>query len=192
MLFITRSSCSTDFDSSPRHRPLTPAQLSNLHDDMAFFNPAPPLPPAKSQTSQRQNENDLDDFLSSDLELSFASTMSLNSPSASRAPSPMAMDISPALPQKSQTHLVPPQPRHFGREMLNAPASIKSTGSTSSHRGRQRAALPAQWMMPGNPPSKGESSLSQGIFDVVCSLHQFYCVKLTIMVARVTHSSVSR
>lgn len=172
MLF---TSSSTDSDSSPRHRPLTSAQVLSLNDDMAFFNPTPSSLHAPSRKSQRNEvQNDIDEFLSSDLELSFASTMSLNSPSASRAPSPIAMDISPALPQKSQAHLAPPAPRLFGRDLLNArpsPASTKSVGTSSSTRGRQRAALPAQWMASGNPPTEDE--LSAGSFNVVCYLGPF-------------------
>ena len=155
---------STDSDSSPRHRVLTSAQLSTLHDDMAFFNPASSSPPARSHMTQADRPlNDIDDFLSSDLELSFASTMSLNSPSASRAPSPIAMDISPILPHKPQTHLAPPAPRLFGRDLLNSEsssASTSSTGNKSSSRGRQRAALPAQWI------SSTKDEPSQG-FNVV-------------------------
>ncbi|KAF8579458.1 hypothetical protein K439DRAFT_1620502 [Ramaria rubella] len=135
---------------------------------MTFFNPAPsspPAPPRKKQISRPKN--DIDDFLSSDLELSFASTMSLNSPPRSQAPSPIAMDISPALPapqlQKSH-HLAPPAPRLFGRNLLNDSSpgtSNKSTDAKStSSRGRQRAALPLQWMMNAKSSTNDESSPS--------------------------------
>ncbi|KAF8479953.1 hypothetical protein JB92DRAFT_1769698 [Gautieria morchelliformis] len=139
---------------------------------MAFFNPAsspspPPTPPQKIQISQPTN--DIDDFLSSDLELSFASTMSLNSPSPSRAPSPISMDISPAVPPKSHTHLAPPVPRLFGRDLLNedggvSSASTKSNGTTSSNRGRQRATLPAKRIASGDSSIMDEPS--RGIFYV--------------------------
>ena len=118
-------------------------------------------------------QNDLDDFLSSDLEASFASTMSLNSPPPSPPAnaritsgttllpsehqcSPMAMDISPAPSRtifddfkgKIQTR---PRSRTFGRELGNfgTPSANDSLmGSTKSRSGKRLrcSALPSEWM----------------------------------------------
>lgn len=137
-----------------------------------FLNP-PPAPSRRPSQRLNRPHNELDDFLSSDLELSFASTMSLNSPPPSppttaRATSgftlgpsehncsPMAMDISPAPPRsifddvkgKIQTR---PRSRTFGRELSNVAtpfANDSQVGSTKSGSGKrlQRAALPSEWM----------------------------------------------
>ena len=105
-----------------------------------FLNP-PPAPTRRPSQRLLRPQNDLDDFLSSDLEASFASTMSLNSPPPSPPAnaritsgttllpsehqcSPMAMDISPAPSRtifddfkgKIQTR---PRSRTFGRELGN-------------------------------------------------------------------------
>lgn len=113
------------------------------------FHSAPSPPALIRKTKQSRMNNELDEFLSSDLELSFASTMSLNSPAPSRAPSPMAMDISPAPPQQSQGFLAPPS-RHFGRDLLNSDSisSMRSSGTKSKSKGLQRSALPTQWISP--------------------------------------------
>lgn len=86
----------------------------NLTNEMAFFAPSittsnqflnPPSAPVRKR-SQRflSSRDDVDDFLSSDLELSFASTVSLHSPPRDATPlapdSDYAMDISPAPPPK--------------------------------------------------------------------------------------------
>lgn len=112
-----------------------------------FHTASPPALIRKSKQSRMNNE--IDDFLSSDLELSFASTMSLNSPAPSRAPSPMAMDISPAPIQQSQGFLAPPS-RHFGRNLLNSESisSMRSAQSKSKSKGLQRSALPTEWISP--------------------------------------------
>ncbi|KZT26465.1 hypothetical protein NEOLEDRAFT_1062774 [Neolentinus lepideus HHB14362 ss-1] len=150
---------------------------------MAFFNPpatttqylaASPLPSHKFSQRLQRPQDDLDDFLSSDLELSFASTMSINSPveqhkSLAIVESPVPMDISPA-PAR------PPSPRDligkplirslafnndcrlFGRdrsntgsELLSVPRVAKSE-STGSSRRMQRPALPSEWLFQGAGP----------------------------------------
>ncbi|KAF8522085.1 hypothetical protein BU17DRAFT_75192 [Hysterangium stoloniferum] len=115
------------------------------------------VPESSTGYATSRLQNDLDDFLSSDLELSFASTMSLNSPVGSPALSPMAMDISPAPAQQSQEHsghLAPP--RLFGRDLINSDqspqGSIGYTDTKSKNKARQRAALPMQWMMKSLQP----------------------------------------
>ena len=137
-----------------------------------FLNP-PPAPTRRPSQRLLRPQNDLDDFLSSDLEASFASTMSLNSPPPSPPAnaritsgttllpsehqcSPMAMDISPAPSRtifddfkgKIQTR---PRSRTFGRELGNfgTPSANDSLmGSTKSGSGKrlQRSALPSEWM----------------------------------------------
>ena len=131
----------------------------------------PPCAPKRVQ-SQRPRD-DVDDFLSSDFEVSFASTMSLNSPPASPrrqpasnaspnafASSPMPMDISPAPQHHGNVLQIPSigRPRAFtvrtfGRDLVNQPSSpclstsYKSEGTNrSSGKRLQRAALPFEWM----------------------------------------------
>ncbi|KAI5122982.1 hypothetical protein M0805_006860 [Coniferiporia weirii] len=127
----------------------------------------PPAPSRKPSQRLQRPHNDLDDFLSSDLELSFASTMSLNSPPPSpprnvfspKFPvfdsqfSPMAMDISPAPVSKASKGSRPRAftvARTFGRELsnhespptnLDCPSSVKGSG-----KGLQRSPLPAEWL----------------------------------------------
>jgi M-phase inducer tyrosine phosphatase len=114
--------------------------------------------------------DDVNEFLSSDLELSFASTTSLNSPtrdSFTIPQSPVPMDISPA---PTRVYPSAPKPiagrpraftssaRLFGRDLSNdhAPtlthASLNdnnNSGTTSNGKKLQRAALPFEWMAPG-------------------------------------------
>lgn len=113
----------------------------------------------------------MDEFLSSDLdlelELSFASTMSLNSPP--RDPATLApenenssyapMDVSPApqriLPSKpiGRPRALTGEPRSFGKDLSNSTESLpimtigaKNTSGTKSGKRLQRAALPLEWM----------------------------------------------
>lgn len=66
-----------------------------------------PLPAPSRKRSQRLNQRDVDEFLSSDLEVSFASTVSLNSPQKEHMPLTPdrdyaePMDISPAPPSRA-------------------------------------------------------------------------------------------
>lgn len=158
----------------------------NVEDMAAFFSTVaasarahlqpPPAPFRKPSQRLARPDEELDDFLSSDLEHSFASTMSLNSAPASpekdplglpaenenMAPfSPNAMDISPA--PKNQTSMFGSGKRSrpraftvarvFGRELSNQ-ESPNSNYSPASLKGdndgpaipRSRSPLPAGWM----------------------------------------------
>jgi M-phase inducer tyrosine phosphatase len=148
----------------------------DLSSEMPFFTQpstqylnAPPAP-SRHQRKQRfiRPLDDVDDFLSSDLELSFASNVSLHSPP--RDPIVLApdyaepMDISPAPaprpPVRDKDNNVRPlnrpraytsASRTFGRDMSNdaSPGHLLpsfKTGSThSSSKRTQRAALPTEW-----------------------------------------------
>jgi M-phase inducer tyrosine phosphatase len=111
-------------------------------------------------------DDDDDDFLTSDLEISFASTVSLNSPP--REPMNLSsehepMDISPAPPIRHTTidhirndskPLARPRAftsaaRTFGRDVSNGvtPSSPPAQQSQKSDARRiQRGALPAEWL----------------------------------------------
>ncbi|OCH95193.1 hypothetical protein OBBRIDRAFT_611028 [Obba rivulosa] len=123
-------------------------------------------------------------FLTSDveheLEQSFASNMSLNSPPHDPvALSPIRessdytpMDISPAPPRPGTNGFADgkPLPRLFGRDMSNSKAShltvatSKSNGGTGSAGKRlQRSALPLEWMRSSSTGSAYENSISQDI-----------------------------
>ncbi|KAH8117589.1 hypothetical protein DFH11DRAFT_1030376 [Phellopilus nigrolimitatus] len=119
----------------------------------------PPAPSRKPSQRLLRPPNELDDFLSSDLELSFASTMSLNSPPASPPKelfttsnlhayspesSPMPMDISPAPVSKTSSSIAVANnerrgrprafttARTFGRELSNRESpSLSTTNSVS-------------------------------------------------------------
>jgi M-phase inducer tyrosine phosphatase len=154
----------------------------NAPDDMAFFSRPTPsatqfLPPMSAHLPKRSQpstrlRDDLDDFLSSDLELSFASTVSLHSPPrayldlAPESDFTEPMDISPASPKPVFTHppvkdkvnLLKTRPRAFtsaarmfGRDMSNAVAPTPQlppppkTDSVNVKR-IQRAALPMEWL----------------------------------------------
>ncbi|EPQ58093.1 hypothetical protein GLOTRDRAFT_119967 [Gloeophyllum trabeum ATCC 11539] len=136
---------------------------------------ASPLPSRKfSQRSQRPRD-DLDEFLSSDLDMSFASTMSINSPiehQRSLAPmdqSPIPMDISPAPARPSSPKDLIAKPlirslafdndrRLFGRDRSNSGSQLLSvppvskSGSTGSAKRMQRPALPSEWLFQGSGP----------------------------------------
>lgn len=105
------------------------------------------------------------DDISDDLELSFASNMSLNPTTTDERDdhiaSPVPMDISPAPASRVAHSKFIPRPRAFtssarlfGRDVSNEhhqpPSSISSgTGSgTTSGKKLQRAALPFEWMAP--------------------------------------------
>ncbi|KAH9930915.1 uncharacterized protein B0H18DRAFT_872563 [Fomitopsis serialis] len=123
----------------------------------------------------------MDDFLSSeadDLELSFASTMSLNSPprdtldlapesERDNHPDYAPMDISPAPPTRvdkqrpfmGRPRAMTSNARLFGRDMSNNSGGngsvtslqsvAKSTGTNGASKRLQRAALPFEWMATG-------------------------------------------
>lgn len=114
--------------------------------------------------------DDIDDFLSSDLELSFASTMSLNSPPRDTMTlaqdHDVPMDISPAYrplqKENEKTNRATTRPRAstsaariFGQDMSNSNFSNDSvntkTGSQANSKRTQRSALPMEWMVPSKP-----------------------------------------
>jgi hypothetical protein len=180
------SNCTTTMFDTDRHldsRPYRKKQKRNQQTDiafdMAFFAPTsssqfllPPSAPARKH-SQRfvRTRDEIDDFLSSDLEHSFASTVSLHSPPHE----PIAltpdteyaepMDISPAPAPKptasrfSSKQTARPRAftsaaRLFGNDISNglmasptiAPTpTLKPAGSVQSKR-TQRSALPNEWL----------------------------------------------
>ncbi|CCM06029.1 uncharacterized protein FIBRA_08274 [Fibroporia radiculosa] len=178
----------------PRPYPQEKKRIGSKHnvENMSYFptvfglatnKPTLAVPPAPSRKlSQRMAtvRNELDDFLSSDLdadlELSFASTMSLNSPPRNPAdltpenenPNHVPMDISPAPPRivvstsqvsafakplTGRPRAFTSGARLFGRDVSNDTSSVasfqssaKSTGTGGAAKRLQRSALPLEWM----------------------------------------------
>lgn len=131
---------------------------------------APPAPSRKRSQMLHPKRDDIDDFLSSDLELSFASTMSLNSPPRDTMTlaqdHDVPMDISPAYrplqKENEKTNRATTRPRAstsaariFGQDMSNSNFSNDSvntkTGSQANSKRTQRSALPMEWMVPSKP-----------------------------------------
>jgi hypothetical protein len=132
-----------------------------------FLNP--PLAPSRKISPRFiLNNANVDDVLSSDLEISFASNVSLNSPPREQVSLPSdcePMDISPAPPvdppsrlksQSKRPRAFTSGARLFGNDISNnnplfpspsivAAPTHKATGSTSAKR-IQRAALPTEWL----------------------------------------------
>ncbi|KAI0059081.1 hypothetical protein BV25DRAFT_1167038 [Artomyces pyxidatus] len=136
----------------------------------------PPAPSRKLSQRVHGPQAELDDFLSSDLELSFASTMSLHSPSReplaltpeSEKDNVVPMDISPEpvrpvegaqnathtrVKNATRPRAFTSSARLFGRDLSNdfPPVAQVTTSSISksgsTHAKRiQRAALPMEWM----------------------------------------------
>lgn len=148
-----------------------------------------PLAPSRKRSQQFKSRDEVDDFLSSDLELSFASTMSLNSPSrdyvdlANDSMQDEPMDISPAPPrtvqkenERSGRPLTRPRAftsaaRMFGHDMSNSSQKDNSSfdtksGTTSGAKRIQRSALPTEWLAPAHP-IKSEKSLEENMFAPV-------------------------
>lgn len=132
--------------------------------DMPFFVPtsdrflsAPVALVRKRADAASRPRDDVDDFLSSDLELSFASTVSLNSPPkdpVSLMPEyeyAEPMDISPApLPKtKGRPRAFTSAGRLFGNDMSNAPLQPSPSINGGSINGKriQRSALPTEWFV---------------------------------------------
>lgn len=127
-----------------------------------------PLAPIRKRSQHLKPRDDLDDFLSSDLELSFASTMSLNSPSRDYVnitrdiAQDDAMDISPMpsrVSRKEPVQFSKPTnrpraytsgARMFGQDLSNNTTSSDSmsdskSGTQSDSKRTQRTALPVEW-----------------------------------------------
>ncbi|KAJ2925223.1 hypothetical protein H1R20_g11875, partial [Candolleomyces eurysporus] len=156
------------------------------HDNMAFFAPsttqhlAPPRSLARKRSQlQLASRNDVDEYLSSsDLELSFASNVSLSSPQnrSSGLPDCEPMDISPMPPAKTSSRTsatlsfkptsrarsgTTTSARLFGSDLSNGPNSkpseastTKTSGSTTANKKLTRSALPTEWftaMRPAEP-----------------------------------------
>ena len=127
-----------------------------------------PLAPIRKRSQNLKPRDDLDEFLSSDLELSFASTMSLNSPSRDYVnvthdtTQDDAMNISPMpfhVSRKEPVHFSKPATRPraytsgarmFGQDLSNNSISNNSIpdskpSTPSGSKGTQRTALPVEW-----------------------------------------------
>ncbi|KAJ7098076.1 hypothetical protein B0H15DRAFT_823990 [Mycena belliarum] len=120
-------------------------------------------PSARSRHHDRLQPNpNVDDF-SLDLELSFASNVSLNSPPRDtvvltpESEYPKPMDISPAPPAPSVRPFMRPRaftsgPRMFGQDRSNEsnnvgpPPSLKPGSTHSNGKRTQRSALPLEWL----------------------------------------------
>lgn len=151
-----------------------PSITTNPVLNKQFLAPPSALPRKTSQHTIQPIQparNVLDEFLSSDLdldlELSFASTMSLNSPprgpatlaSENNNPNYTPMDISPA-PQRILSTKPTGRPRAltgdlrlFGKDLSNSTESLPLTATgnrnaseTKNGKRLQRAALPTEWM----------------------------------------------
>ncbi|KAJ2917245.1 hypothetical protein MD484_g3201, partial [Candolleomyces efflorescens] len=175
---------------------------SDHRDNMSFFATQQHLAPPPSlarKRSQRQlaSRNDVDEYLSSsDLELSFASNVSLSSPQnrSSGLPDCEPMDISPMPPAKinsrtsatlsfkptSRARAVTTSTRLFG-DLSNGPSSkpseattAKTSGSTTTNKKLTRSALPTEWlaaMRPVEPevpqvPTQPSSPVTDDAMDV--------------------------
>lgn len=165
---------------------------------MPFFAPsttnpqhlaAPPAAPSRqrSQPFERPRD-DVDEFLSSDLELSFASTMSLHSPPRGTSALTLEnervdpMDISPppnptftlapslqkeenAVKPKNRPRAFTSATRTFGRDISNdastthLPTIPASGGSQSNSKRTQRSALPFEWLATASSPEVPNSTL---------------------------------
>ncbi|KAG7092405.1 hypothetical protein E1B28_008762 [Marasmius oreades] len=175
------------------HTFLKKRKRENMPSTTTFL-AAPKFFHRKRSSSHSQSRDDVDDFLSSDLELSFASSVSINSPSrddnlARTLDSEYAepMDISPLPPQKTlqpiiQRPLAQTRPRAFttaarlfndvsnkAATVLAPSPSIVDSNKSSSKR-TQRPTLPTQWLMPSNPDTSGNvfnvSSVDDDAMDV--------------------------
>lgn len=120
------------------------------------------VPTLPTRKSSGPIPNESFDDISNELELSFASNMSLNPTTVgerdSHTASPVPMDISPAPPTRvapskfTRPRAFTSSARLFGRDVSNEnpqpPSSISSGTGTTSGKKLQRAALPFEWMAP--------------------------------------------
>ena len=177
--------------------------------EMAFFSSQPksqylnPPPPLSRKPSKSILHDDIDDFLSSDLEASFASSVSVSSPtrehpSHSRAPMYEPMDISPAPPPKPAQRLsslhqdvgLKPQGRPraltsgarlFGNDLSNtttlAPsptlAPEPSLKPSSGAKKTQRSALPMEWFTQSQAPALPQPTVRKKVCHLQYQLTTF-------------------
>jgi M-phase inducer tyrosine phosphatase len=168
-----------------------------LEEEMTFFNPALsskfltalPTSRTRSQKSLHPPDDIDDDFLSSDLEVSFASNVSLNSPPRDAIDLSMEyepMDISPAPPQPKNSSRDRSAPsngklstrprafttaaRMFGRDVSNDVTSsfplAPSQAQKSEAKRTQRGALPSEWLMVSQP---SQATNNGSLFEIVVS-----------------------
>ncbi|KAG9318859.1 hypothetical protein JVU11DRAFT_965 [Chiua virens] len=129
------------------------------------------LAPIRKRSQHFKPRDDLDDFLSSDLELSFASTVSISSPSrdhdsiAKDTTQDDRMDISPMpchVARREPVHFSKPtaRPRAYtsGARMFGQDLSNNRTFKrlNSGSKGSQRSVLPAEWVS-GKPLERTHS-----------------------------------
>lgn len=141
------------------------------------FLQVPSLPTRKVSTPVHSESFD---DISDDLELSFASNMSLNPTTTegrdNHLASPVPMDISPAPPTRVAPLKFTTRPRAFtssarlfGRDVSNEnlqpPSSVSSGTGTTSGKNLQRAALPFEWMAPPRPEQTLDTTISS---QMVC------------------------
>ncbi|KAG1891327.1 hypothetical protein F4604DRAFT_1989705 [Suillus subluteus] len=158
--------------------------LSSASASMQYLH-APPAPSRKRSQMLNPKHDDIDDFLSSDLELSFASTMSLNSPPRDTMTlaqdHDVPMDISPAYrpvqKENEKTNKPTTRPRastSAARIFAISPNDSVSTktGSQANSKRTQRSALPVgtSQTMDGNmfasPPGVSISLAADDAMDV--------------------------
>lgn len=197
---------SLDFEH-PRKKQKRYPQLNLDFDDMAFFAPSmtsttqflaapPPVPSRKRSQRLQRPRDDVDDFLSSDLELSFASTMSLHSPPhepITLTPgneSADLMDISPThnpvftLPSskkdesaskpKNRPRAFTSGTRIFGRDMSNGPSpslaapapSILKSGGSQSNAKRLQRSALPLEWMADSEKKVAEDVIRDNVFAV--------------------------
>ena len=171
--FFTHSRAA-DSTSKKRKRSEQNLKMPGFFSTLSSKHLKPPPAPSRKPSERLMRTdaaNDVDDFLSSDFEHSFASTMSLNSPPGSPPTlaqalvnplSPNAMDISPAPPANkifkadsgsgSRERRRPRAftvARMFGRDVGNQPQyheTASSAAADDSLLSKKRAALPQQWL----------------------------------------------
>jgi M-phase inducer tyrosine phosphatase len=163
-------------DSRPAHRRHRKYLKVDLDDDMGFFSHpsssaqflSAPIPARKLSSASARPRDDVDEFLSSDLELSFASTVSLNSPSRSDYE---PMDISPvpfckvvtrpknddmvSKPSMRPRAFTSAATRGFGNDVSNDisanPLMPQTKPDTIQTKRIQRSALPSEWLAFSRP-----------------------------------------
>ncbi|PPQ99928.1 hypothetical protein CVT24_009563 [Panaeolus cyanescens] len=177
---VERSTSSISKRSKRHHK-------SHRSVDMPLFGQSsthhlqPPAAPTRKKSQRFLKQHDeIEDYLSSDLELSFASNVSLNSPPREQISLPsdsgcVPMDISPAPPKQPNkfAHLTEglkpmgrpralTNPRLFGSDLSNSnpsllpspqmPPSQQSTGTAQGSKKTQRSALPMEWLTAPKAP----------------------------------------